>query len=166
MRHAGCAVALSLAATLGLSGCGDDPKGPSTPPAADSSRKPVPPDRRNVEIEPAKQESVKQRLVALFGLARAKKFADAAEYVVYRGEDPARKPWHEVCDYTRDKQRVDVMLTRIGRLLQKGEPVFTGFQAQRQSEGVWLVWSATFGPKKAELACLELDGKIAIGDID
>jgi hypothetical protein len=168
MRHAGSSVALAFVVALGLAACGDDPKAPPAPAAAPSgpSGKPAGPDPRNVEIEPAKRDAVKQRLVALLELARDKKFADGAPFVVYRGDDPARKPWQETCDYARDKLRVDVMLTRLRRLLAKGEPVFTGFQAQRQSEGLWLVWSTTFGDTKTELACLELDGKIAIGDID
>ena len=136
---------------------------PLSPPA---SGKLVMPDRRNVEIEPAKQEAVKQRILSLFPIIRSMKLAEGAGYVVYRGEDPTRKRWHELCDYAKDKEHVDEVLGRIGRLLQKGEPVFTAFKAQRESEGVWLAWEMTFGAKQALIACLEIDGTIAIGDID
>ncbi|MCR4316967.1 MAG: hypothetical protein NUW37_11535 [Planctomycetes bacterium] len=90
-----------------------------------------------------------------------------ADRFVYRGEDAARK-WKDT--YSAEDQMelaaVEGNLRELQRLLENGALEFVSFETGRESEGTWLVWTVKFGEKETAIACLQIDGKLAVGDID
>ena len=117
------------------------------------------------------EDRVKARLTELLGLVKAGKNAEAAAYIVYRGDDEARK-WKSVCDYSAadEKRQVDRVCDDLREVIALGKPTFVKFDSEKESEGTWLVWEVKFGEgdsaKSIHMACLEIDGKIALGDVD
>ncbi len=143
---------LAWVLTLGLlAGCGEPPR-----------------------HSPAKHEAevkTKRRVVAeitrMFGMVTAKDRAGLAPFIAYRGNDKARK-WKDGSNYDAadEKSRVDQVFSKIEFLMMSGSPTFEEFESETESEGTWLVWHIGFGNKRAAFACLEVDGKIILGDID
>ena len=54
----------------------------------------------------------------------------------------------------------------IRKLLRGGKPEFVAFETETEPEGEWLAWTVKFGENKAVFAMLDIDGQIALGDID
>ena len=152
-----------------LAACGDDgpplnkrgnepaPEGGNGAAAEDPSSAPV-----------AKDAAVKAALEVSFQLVRKDKNEEAAGHIVSRSQG-----WKSVCNYAdpADKKRVDGMCARTKRLLGDYRPVmFEEFRSERESEGEWLVWKVAIGEgahvDRQWFACLMIDGKPALGDID
>ncbi|MDF1702633.1 MAG: hypothetical protein P1V36_15900 [Planctomycetota bacterium] len=135
-----------LLLSLALAACGDP--GPAEQPATPQAR-------------------TQAALQDIFALVRAQDTAALAPRIVYRGEDETR-PWKDVCRYDApdEKPRVDKMAARVGKLLGDGTPVFSAWRSETESEGTWLVWKVKGVAGSAWFACLEIDGVIALGDID
>jgi hypothetical protein len=150
---------LAIAVALAIAACGDSPSRPI-------------PTTSDVGFA-GKDREVKARLEAFFDVIRAGGGANAAGFVVYRGEkDPARR-WKDVARYDVEEEKagVDSVVEHAARYLAKGgPPTFLRFETHAESEGTWLVWHLRFGDeatgRKAAFACLEVAGRIAIGDID
>lgn len=106
-------------------------------------------------------------LEEIFALVRAGDPAVLAPRVVYRGEGDARS-WKAVCRYDTpgDKQRVDAVAARVAKILGASAPAFLAWRSETESEGTWLVWKVKGAASSAWFACLEIDGVIALGDID
>ncbi len=101
------------------------------------------------------KRKVQAEVTRMFGTVTAKDRAGLAPFIAYRGEDEARK-WKDASNYEAagEKSRVDQVFSKIEFLMTKG------------SEGTWLVWHIGFGTERAAFACLDVDGKILLGDID
>jgi hypothetical protein len=157
-----------LVVTL-LVGCGE-PEGPPPTPATGGPMKVEGPPAAPPK-EPTPADRTKARLEELFTVVRAQVPSAAAPFVVYRGKDPARR-WKDVSNYADEEEakHVDAVFQRAWNLLVRGTPRFLEFRSEKESEGTWLVWTVAFGEgdgaTKAELACLEVKGTIALGDID
>ncbi len=113
----------------------------------------------------------KDRLIEVIKLIKADNRPELARHVIYRGENEARK-WKAVSDYTveEEKANVDRVCKRMAKFVALGEPTFVDFKADKQSEGVWLVWKVRFGEgdkaKTIHMACLEINGRPELGDLD
>ena len=143
--------ALFLAASLLLPACGDGetPGGGGANPLA------------------TKEGRAKAALEVLFAAVRQGDAAEAARHIVYRGADKARK-WKSVCDYSQDedKPHVDRLMARIGPWIGDDAVEFVEFRSETESEGEWLVWKVKGSGATAWFACLDIDGTVALGDVD
>ena len=153
-----------------LSACGEPEK--PAPPTTGGPMKveaPAPPLQAAKAFTP--EERTRVRLTAFFDVVRAQVPSAAAPFIVYRGDDPARR-WKDVSNYAAEdeKKRVDDLFTEAWNHLVLGTPRFLTFRSEKQSEGTWLVWEIAFGEgdgaKRAAYACLEVKGTIELGDID
>ncbi|MDA1195768.1 MAG: hypothetical protein O2894_11360, partial [Planctomycetota bacterium] len=135
-----------LAALALLAGCGDPTPGPAAPP-----------DQR---------DRTRAAILEIIELARADNGPGLAARVVYRGDDPARR-WKSVCNYAdpEEKRYVDSTAARIKKDMVTGELAFVEWRSETESEGTWLVWKVK-GATAAWFACLDIDGTVAVGDID
>lgn len=167
-----------------LGSCGDpEPRKPYDPPPLRSdqvdarapSREPEPAPAPVAPAKPAEAllgERVEARLRAFFEVVLAGGGEAAAPFVVYRGDQERERRWKDVCDYRKPAEaaQVDSVVKRVKKLLTAGAPRFERFHSETESEGTWLVWHVVFGEgdgaKKAACACLEVQGRIAVGDID
>jgi hypothetical protein len=117
--------------------------------------------------------AVKKRLVELFNHCRRGDYRSAASYLVYRGDDTARK-WKDVYNYDHpeDREYVDGFCKNMKLLLEviDNRYTFTKFHVEKESEGEWLVWQMRFrfdGKQKTNtLACLKIKGEYCLGDGD
>ncbi len=114
---------------------------------------------------PSTKSKAKERLEELFELAKKDDFAGAAEYVVYRGDD-REASWKRTCTLPDDQRRVEQVCAMIKDLLSAGDPEFEYFGRKEEREGQWLLWQVNLGERMMLFACLKIDGKIALGDID
>lgn len=115
---------------------------------------------------------VKARLVELLAHIKEGKKAEAAKWIVFRGEDDKDpRNWKDVCDYTKesDKKRVDVVFRKL-QPVAVGAPKFDKYSEDKESEGTWLIWEITYADgettRTARLASLEIKGEPALGDMD
>ncbi|MHC5010788.1 MAG: hypothetical protein ACYTG6_07530 [Planctomycetota bacterium] len=119
----------------------------------------------------SKEDRTKAALLTLFEHVNAGRASEAAGHIVYRGTDADRK-WKDVYAYEDedDKRSVDRAIAEIRDLLSGGAPTFEEFMSETESEGEWLIWRVRFGEgdgaKTGLFACLDIDGTIAVGDID
>lgn len=113
------------------------------------------------------EELSKKELEKIFNLCRLDKDYKLAQYVVYRGDDEARK-WKDASHPKHDDEMKAVrkMKSSIKKYLAKGEYTFEEFFQEEESEGVWNVWKVSFNGKPVYFAMLKIKGKYAIGDID
>jgi hypothetical protein len=118
------------------------------------------------------REGVKRRIEELFGLCEAGDLEKAAGYVVYRGDDPARR-WKTVCTLGSEEEReavAEVCQAISGLLSESDSYEFEDFETEAESEGTWYVWEVAFtrGGEKMDVAFafLEVEGTYALGDID
>lgn len=171
-----------LFALLALSACGGPEPAPlDDPPPLARAR----PERKDLDLpapvvvapppEPSPADRTKARLEEFFAVVRKGGGAAAAPFVVYRLDENRERRWKDTCNYDREAERkhVDAVVARVKKLLDLGEPRFVAFRSERESEGTWLVWDLSLGGaepgdkvKKAAFACLDLGGRIALGDID
>ena len=124
-------------------------------------------------VEDPNAAVLKQRLADFFAVCQAEDLVRAADFVVYRGRDEARR-WKDVCDPTKPDERRDVagICQRIVHLTRQAtRHEYLRFYREPESEGEWNVWQLHFfvegrPPKKASFAFLLVKGRWAIGDID
>ncbi len=116
---------------------------------------------------------VKVRLIELLAHIKEGKKAEAAKWIVFRGEDDKdARNWKDVCDYAResDKKRVDVVFRKLQPVVAAGAPKFIKYSEDKESEGTWLIWEVRFGEgesaRTASLASLEIKGEPALGDME
>ncbi|MHC4832269.1 MAG: hypothetical protein ACYTFT_18290 [Planctomycetota bacterium] len=104
---------------------------------------------------------------ALIVAAKAKDSRAAAGRVVYRGDDKARR-WKSLVDPSDadELRQVERLCKRIRKLMGGAEPTFVSFRSETESEGTWMVWKVQGETKSASFACLDIDGTVALGDID
>ena len=117
--------------------------------------------------EPSPAARTRAALGEIFLLAA---FADPdrlAPRIVYRGPDAPRR-WKDVCDASDPDERAHVrrLGARVTALLGAREPEFVTFRSETESEGTWLVWTVRGANGTAQFACLEIDGVIALGDME
>ncbi len=111
-------------------------------------------------------------LEQLFALAQAEKHEEAAAYVVYRGQADKERRWKDTSNYAKiaEKAQVDGICMRLRMAMKSGEPTFEKFRTEKESEGEWLIWTVAFGSgeyaMRMHISCLEVNGRIAVGDID
>jgi hypothetical protein len=117
-------------------------------------------------------ERTKAALEDLMAAVKAGDHAKAAALLVYRGRDRDRK-YKDVFDWTNeeDKPFVETTVEGMAEKLQQGEIVFKSFRTEKEGEDQeWLIWNAVQkteeGDKELLFACLEIDGNIALGDVD
>src|SRR3972149_10018898 len=119
----------------------------------------------------SKSENVKERLQELFVLASYEKNDQAASYIVYRGSDETRR-WKDVYIYTNENEDKEVNrgCKDIKEMLANGgDYKFLKFKTETESEGEWCIWEVQFTQgekKKVYFACLKINGKYCLGDID
>lgn len=128
---------------------------------------------RSVQSGPP-EERVEAAIEEVVEVCRQESWTEAAHYFVYRGDDPSRK-WQDTLDPSDDE---DLRQAERGceELLRDGFPEpDSAFElgevnVEEESEGVWYAQEVTFpddpdaGP--IVVALLEVDGLMAIGDID
>jgi len=109
---------------------------------------------------------------ALLDACLASDHAAAAEHIVYRGEDPARR-WRTSVqiDNPAEAETVSQVCGRLRALLgPSGAHEKLDYEQSEQSEGSWHVWHVAFGTGSGQatrvLAFLEVDGRYLLGDID
>ena len=114
-----------------------------------------------------KSESVKTGINALLDLVKKGDNRGAAGLIAFRGKDKARR-WKDVCNYDDDYEKVYVDKTceQIKKILALGELEYLEFDAEKESEGTWLIWKVQAGEKKKVFAMLEIKDGFALGDID
>jgi hypothetical protein len=114
-----------------------------------------------------KSESVKTSINALLDLVKKGDNRGAAGLIAFRGKDKARR-WKDVCNYEDDYEKVYVDKTceQIKKILTLGELEYLEFDAEKESEGTWLIWKVQVGEKKKVFAMLEIKDGFALGDID
>ena len=115
----------------------------------------------------SKEDRTKAALQQLFDRVKADDAPGASKWIVYRGSDAKRK-WKAVVGYRsdEDKARVTRVMRSLKKYLDAGSPQFESFETEKESEGEWLIWRVKFGDEQAAFACLDIDGTIALGDID
>jgi len=117
-------------------------------------------------------EPVEMRLARLFDICRSDNLADAASYIVYRGEDKTRE-WKDTlqADEPADRAAIKGICWRIRSYLDDGSTYsFNGVRVKKESEGEWHALDVSFyqggKTKKVIFAFLLIKGQFAIGDID
>jgi len=148
-HHTLLALPCTLLALLTLAACGN----PTSDTPANATSSP--------------QDRARAALTQLFSDVRSGDNAAAAGHLVYRGRDKARK-WKSLCDYKQptDKMQVDAICKRLRQWLGTGDVEFVSFRSDTESEGTWLVWRVKAPGATAMYACLDIDGTIALGDVD
>ncbi|MGE0784629.1 MAG: hypothetical protein AB7S26_03000 [Sandaracinaceae bacterium] len=159
-----------------LGGCGAS--SPSEPTAGSTSPDESPSQSTSTETEstatestPTTKQRVERAMDALIAACRADDVAAAAAYIVYRGNDAARR-WRGPVDPSAPDEREAAthICERLNGLngagYERGE-----YMTRQESEGVWHAFEVTFqtpdrGAENAILAFLEVDGAFLLGDID
>lgn len=111
-------------------------------------------------------------MLRLFKLCKAKRYAEAARYIVYRGPEKNRE-WVDVYDYKNlvERREVEGVGEGIKELLERSDSYqLSRFFEKNQSEGKWHAWETIFrrGDKQGKVyfAFLKIKGHYALGDID
>jgi hypothetical protein len=118
-----------------------------------------------------KSDLVKTALINLFEYSANKDYSNVAQYFVYLGEDSTRK-WVDVYDYSRESDKNDVISIsdKVKNLLENGgEFEFKEFKTKKESQVEWYVWLINFekgSKQKVYFACLKINGKYVLGNID
>ena len=114
-----------------------------------------------------KEDNAKATVVQLIALAKSGDAKAAAPLVIYRGKDKKRK-WKDVCIPANpdELERVGRLLERIKGLVGDEAPTFDSFETETEPEGEWLVWKTKIGKREVMFACLDINGQVALGDID
>lgn len=117
-------------------------------------------------------EAVKKDLLKLFELCKSEHYAEAAEYIVYRGTEKNRK-WVDVYDYHYliERREVESVGREIKELLEQSDSYqLVRFFEEREPEGKWRIWETIFQKDgkqgKVIFAFLRIKGHYALGDID
>jgi hypothetical protein len=99
-------------------------------------------------------------------------FYKAAPYIVYRGEDEARK-WKDIANYMNpaEKKGVDEVCERINQSVnQDNNYNILQYFTESESEGTWHILMVSYikkgSEKKAAFAFLKIGDRFALGDID
>ena len=99
-------------------------------------------------------------------------FYKAAPYIVYQGDDKARK-WKVPANYQepKEKEQVNQVCYRINETVNQDTAyVITGYKKQKESEGEWHVLMISYikkgKHKNAIFAFLKIKDKFLLGDID
>jgi len=175
------AVVVLVVSAVAASGCGAR-KGPAAPPAprgegaggaaADASSEAQPQDEPRA-AGGSHEEGVKTAVDHLFAACVAGDCRGAAEHVVYRGDDAARK-WKDTydCGAEEEKREVLELCAELNEAMAGGgRYVFGAYQEEEESEGVWRVIEVTLIPasgksETAAFAFLLIGGRYALGDVD
>lgn len=166
---------IAAALVLLFAGCGCRKQGAQEPPPKASIEEVAgpaePPEPRPAQRLTPK-EGVRKRIEELFCLCEAGDLEKAAGYVVYRGDDPARR-WKTACTLGTEEERevvAEVCQAISGLLSESDSYEFEQFETEAESEGTWYVWKVAFrrGGEKMDVAFafLEVEGTYALGDID
>ncbi|MDJ0520462.1 MAG: hypothetical protein QNJ90_00150 [Planctomycetota bacterium] len=115
----------------------------------------------------SKDARARAALEELFAAARAEDYAKAAPRVVYRGRDKDRK-WKDTYDAEKpeDRELLERALREVKAKVGEGTPEWLEFRSEKESEGEWLAWKVKTSQGTFWFACLEIDGRVALGDID
>ncbi len=114
-----------------------------------------------------KEERTKATILKLLELAKSGDAKAAAPLVVYRGGDKTRK-WKDVINPNNEDElkRLKMNLGELKELAGDATPAFVEFTTNKESEGQWLVWKTKIDGKDIMFACLEINGQIALADLD
>ncbi|MEZ5441417.1 MAG: hypothetical protein R3F15_08030 [Lysobacterales bacterium] len=95
-------------------------------------------------------------------------YSGAAGLVAYNGSDKARKFKALASAEGEERGILNSTCYQISKLLDgKGDYELLGFSEEAESEGTWYVQQVRFGSgREAALAFIEIDGTLALGDID
>ena len=117
--------------------------------------------------EQTPKERTRAALGEIFLLASLADAERLAPYVVYGGDDPARV-WSDTADVSNRDERihVDRLAARITALLGTQRPRFLTWSTETAPEGVWLRWKVQGANGSAWFSCLEIDGAIALADVE
>lgn len=95
-------------------------------------------------------------------------YSGAEGLVLYSGSDGARKYKDFASADGQERQMLNSACYRITTLMRGGEGyTVTSYESEAESEGAWHVLGVEFGSgQTAQLAFLEVDGRMGLGDID
>ncbi|MCB1582505.1 MAG: hypothetical protein KDI92_05520 [Xanthomonadales bacterium] len=95
-------------------------------------------------------------------------YSGAAGLVAYNGSDRARKYKDLAAAEGEDRSVLNKTCYDLSKLMNgKNSYVLMKFEEETESEGTWYIQTVKFdGNKMAQLAFLEINGTMALGDID
>ncbi|WP_223786909.1 hypothetical protein [Marinicella meishanensis] len=95
-------------------------------------------------------------------------YSDAAGLVVYNGSDRDRKFKDLASAEGEDRSVLNSTCYQLSKLMNgKNSYVLTQFAEEPESEGTWYIQTVKFdGDRTAQLAFLDINGTMALGDID
>ncbi|MEM0997630.1 MAG: hypothetical protein AAGN35_11140 [Bacteroidota bacterium] len=168
---------LFLGLLIGLVGCGQPAESESegaTTPATEST--PAPPESEGAsDLIPTEADKAACKAVVNQILEYAQKGENkkAADILVYRGDDEARR-WKDICRYDDPQEQVfvDKTLATI-QVIADGlaSHDFTEFILEKEYEGVWYVWLVDLkydngNTNKQAFAMLKIGDRFALGDME
>lgn len=117
------------------------------------------------------QEKVDDTIVKLIKVCdnRDANYSGAEGLVAYTGSDRARKYKEMASAEGMDRQVLNKACFDVNKLLSGGERRYTlsDYSTEEESEGVWHVRKVTAANgKTARMAFLEIDGAMALADVD
>ncbi len=113
-------------------------------------------------------EMAQRDLIKIFELCKKTDDKALADYIVYRGDDEARR-WKDTYKANNKEELASVAGMRYliqSRYLGMGDYAFANFFQEEESEGVWNIWEVHFNGKPVFFAMLKIGDRFAIGDID
>ena len=95
-------------------------------------------------------------------------YSGAEGLVLYTGSDRARKYKAFASADGEERQMLNRACFDVSKLMDGGNSyTITGFEEEPESEGTWYALSVSFpSGRSAQMAFLEVDGKMGLGDID
>lgn len=95
-------------------------------------------------------------------------YSGAAGLVAYSGSDRSRKYKDLATAEGEDRSVLNSTCYQISKLMNgKNSYVLTQFEEEPESEGTWYIQTVKFdGDRTAQLAFLDINGTMALGDID
>jgi hypothetical protein len=94
-------------------------------------------------------------------------YSGAAGLVAYNGSDRNRKYKDLASAEGEDRSVLNKTCYQLTKLMNgKNSYVLTQFKEEPESEGTWYVQTVKFDGGTAQLAFLDIDGTMALGDID
>lgn len=95
-------------------------------------------------------------------------YSGAEGLVLYTGSDADRKYQDFASADGQERQMLNSTCYRVTTLMRGGDGyTVTGYETETESEGAWHVLGVEFGSgQSAQLAFLEVDGQMGLGDID
>ena len=136
-----------------------------------------------LQVNAQDSSKVAQRLTELLSICRNVDFSDpktsslglfykAAPYIVYQGDDEARR-WKSVTNYSKpdEKEQVDIICTRINQSINQDTAYrITRFVTNKECEGIWNLVYVSYKKdgrnRNITFAFLKIGKTYAIGDID